>query len=67
MRAEQAFHDRDDVFAVDEGHLHVELGEFRLAIGARVFIAETADDLHVFVAAATIKSCLKSCGDCGRA
>ncbi len=42
----------DDVFAVDEGHFHVELGELRLAVGARVFVAEAADDLHVFVAAA---------------
>ena len=32
-------------------HLHVELGELGLAVGARVFVAEAADDLHVLVAA----------------
>ena len=49
---EQAFHDRDDVLAIDERHLHVELRELGLPVGTRVFVAEAADDLHVLVAAA---------------
>ena len=43
---------RDDVLAVDEAHLDVELRELGLAVGARVFVAEAADDLHVLVAPA---------------
>ncbi len=49
----------DDVFAVDESHLHVELGEFRLAIGTRVFIAEAAHDLHVLIATANHQKLLE--------
>ena len=36
----------------DERHLDVDLGEFGLAVGARVLIAETARDLHVAAEAA---------------
>ncbi len=39
--------DRHDVLALDEGHLQVELGELRLAVGAQVFVAEAAGDLEV--------------------
>ena len=46
------FHDLDDVVFVDERHLDIELREFRLAIGAWIFIAKTARDLHVAAEAA---------------
>ena len=36
---------------VDERHLDVELGEFRLPVGAKVFVAETAGDLEIAVEA----------------
>ncbi len=38
-----------DVFHLDEGHLEVDLGELRLAVRAKVFVAEAAGDLHVAV------------------
>ena len=40
-----------DVFAVHERHLHVELGELRLAVGAQVFIPEAAGDLEIALVA----------------
>ncbi|CFE36123.1 Uncharacterised protein [Mycobacterium tuberculosis] len=39
--------DRDDVLGVDEAHLHIELGEFGLAVGAEVLVAVAAGDLVV--------------------
>ena len=47
----EAFHGRDDVVFVDEGHLHVDLGELGLAIGPQIFVAETLDDLEIAVEA----------------
>ncbi len=44
---DEAGDELDDFFAVDEGHFEIELGEFGLAVGAQVFIAEAAGDLHV--------------------
>ena len=43
---------RDDIFTVNEGHFEIELGEFGLAVGTEVFIAEAAGDLHVAFEAA---------------
>ncbi len=45
------FHRPDHVLELDERHLHVELGEFGLAIGAEVFIAEASGDLEIAVVA----------------
>ena len=42
-------HDRHDRVLVEEGGLHVELGEFGLAVGAQVLVAETARDLIVSI------------------
>jgi hypothetical protein len=50
--AEELLHDGDDVLAIDEAHLDVELRELSLPIRAGVFVAEAADDLHVLVHAA---------------
>ena len=46
------FDDVEDVFLTREGHLDVELGEFGLAVGAQVFVAETFYDLKIAVEAA---------------
>jgi len=46
------FHHVDDVVALDERHLDVDLCEFRLAIGAQVLVAEAAGDLVVALDAA---------------
>ena len=34
---------------IDKAHFNVDLGEFRLTVGAQVFVAEAAGDLHVAV------------------
>ncbi len=49
MHADQPLADRDDIVAIDEAHLDVDLGKFRLPIGPRVLIAEAPDDLEVLV------------------
>ena len=49
---DEAGDEGDDVLAVDEGHFDIELGEFGLAVGAEVLIAEAAGDLHVAFQAA---------------
>ena len=46
-RAHHRLHALDHVVLVDERHLDVELGELRLAVGARVLVAEAARDLVV--------------------
>ena len=46
---DQAVDDGDDVFGGHERHLDVDLGEFRLAVGAQVLVAEAAGDLDVAV------------------
>ena len=40
-----------DIVLVDKGHFDVHLSKFRLAVGAKVFIAEAADNLGVAVKA----------------
>jgi hypothetical protein len=44
---EQAFDERDDVVALNEAGLDVDLRELGLAVGAQVFVAEAAGDLEV--------------------
>ncbi len=46
---EHAFHFAINLFAIDEGHFHIELRKFGLAVGTEVFVAETAGDLVVLV------------------
>jgi len=41
-----------NLFLPRKRHFEIELGEFRLAVGAQVFVAETFDDLEVTVQAA---------------
>ncbi len=45
----EPFHDGYDILAIDKRHFTVNLGEFRLAVGAQVFIAEAADNLEIAV------------------
>ncbi len=45
----EAFKGLEHILLFDERHLTVDLGEFRLTVGAEVFIAETADNLEVAV------------------
>ena len=41
------FHQGHDVVLFDEAHFEIDLGEFGLAVGAEVLIAEAASDLEV--------------------
>ena len=56
-----------DVLLINEGHLHINLGKFRLAVGAQVLIAEAAGDLHIAVEAGAHQNLLIQLGGLGRA
>ena len=60
--AHHAFERVQDVFLFHEGHLAVDLGEFRLAIGAKVFVAEALHDLVVPVKPADHEELLERLG-----
>ena len=49
--AEHAFHQAlghgHDLFFIHKAHLHVHLGELRLAVGAQIFITKAAHDLKI--------------------
>ena len=47
QRGQDLLGDGDDVVGADEAHLHVELGELRLAVGAEILVAVAARDLVV--------------------
>ncbi len=64
---QQSLHDGDDVLAVDEGHFHVELGELRLPVGRGSSSRKQRTICMYLSQPLTIRSCLKSCGDCGSA
>ena len=46
-RTDQIFIELEDLFLTHEAHFDIQLGEFRLAIGAQVFIPEAASNLVV--------------------
>ena len=52
QRPDDVLGDGQDVVAVDEAHLEVELGELRLPVGAEVLVPEAAGDLVVPLEAA---------------
>ena len=54
------FDERQDFFLIHEGHFHVQLSEFRLAVGAQVFIAEAAGDLIVAIHAGNHEQLLEN-------
>ena len=49
--ADHFFGDAHDLFFIEEAGLDVDLGEFRLTVGAQVFVAEALGDLVVTVEA----------------
>ena len=46
-RTDQILIELEDLFLTHEAHFHIQLGEFRLAIGAQIFISEATGDLVV--------------------
>ena len=62
---DEAGDEGDDVVGIDEGHFQVDLRELGLAVGAGVFVAEAAADLHVAVAAADHEDLLEELGGLG--
>ena len=46
---DHAVHERENVFHLDKRHLNIQLSEFRLTVGAEVFVTETARQLNVTV------------------
>ena len=55
---EQALDERLDFLLGDEGSLEVDLREFRLPVGAQVFVAEAAGDLEIFLEAGDLQELL---------
>ena len=51
QRPHEPFSHRHDVLARDERGLDVDLGELRLSVGTKIFVAKTASDLKVAVEA----------------
>ncbi len=56
------FHDFTHLRCGHEGGLHVDLGEFRLAVGTQVFVTEALDDLVVTVEAGHHQQLLEQLG-----
>ena len=48
-RCVQLFYETEDVVLLDEAHLQVELGVFRLPVGAGILVTEAAGYLEVLV------------------
>ena len=64
--AEEPLDHREDVVALDEGHLDVDLGEFRLPVAAGVLVAVAAGDLEVLVEARNHEDLLVELGALGQ-
>ena len=61
-RADQRFVQLKDLLLIHEAHLNVQLGEFRLAIGPQILIAETARHLVVLLDATNHQQLLEQLG-----
>ncbi|CAI8159610.1 MAG: Uncharacterised protein [Synechococcus sp. CC9902] len=61
-RADQRFVQLKDLLLIHETHLNVQLGEFRLAIGPQILIAETARHLVVLLDATNHQQLLEQLG-----
>lgn len=48
-RADEFFHQGADFIHVEEGRFNIDLREFRLAVGSKIFVSETLDNLIVTV------------------
>ena len=57
-----ALEDSEYVLLLDERHLAVDLGEFRLAVGAQVLVAEAAHDLEILVVSGDHQQLLQGLG-----
>ena len=62
----QPFEGVEDILAGHEGHLAVDLGELRLAVGPQVLVAEALDDLEVAVHAGHHEDLLEGLGRLGQ-
>ena len=62
QRPQHVLPDGDDVVLLDEAHLHVELGELRLPVGAEVLVPVAAGDLVVPLQAADHEQLLEQLG-----
>ena len=60
--ADHAFGQAHDVLFIEEAGLDVDLGEFRLAVGAQVFVAEALGDLVVAIEAGHHQQLLEQLG-----
>ena len=67
---EEGFHqplvEGEEIVAVDEAHLDVDLGELGLAVGPQVLVPETADDLEIAVATRDHQGLLELLGRLGQ-
>ena len=63
---DQGFVELEDLLLIHEAHLDIQLGEFRLAIGPEVFIAEAAGHLVVALNAAHHQQLLEQLGGLGQ-
>ena len=50
-RRQKAFHHFPNPLRLRVAHFQIDLGEFGLAVGAQIFVAEAAHDLKIFVEA----------------
>ena len=66
QEVDKPFAHREDVLHVDKGHLQVDLGEFRLAVGPQVLVPEAAGELDVFVKARDHQKLLVHLGGLGQ-
>lgn len=55
----ETFGHRKDILLINERHLHIELGEFRLTVSAAIFVAETFNNLEITVHARDHKDLLE--------
>ena len=65
-RGDQGLVELQDLLLVHEAHFDVQLGEFRLAIGPQIFVAEAAGHLVVALQAAHHQQLLKQLGRLGQ-
>ena len=63
---QEALLDLHHVVLVDEGHLQVDLGELRLAVGPQILVPEAAGDLHIAVKAGQHQQLLVLLGGLGQ-
>ena len=63
---DKPFAHREDILHIDKGHLQVDLGEFRLAVGPQILVPKAAGKLDVFVKARDHQELLVHLGGLGQ-